>query len=284
MKNASLRRVIWATILFVSWAGFTGPVWADNHKVLKMKPIDWNKKIAKLPPEALQDKQDLCKEYAVAAVDQHQANLQVKCGFWDAAANYNGAVWNADYDYHYQWCLNAKDFDLARSEYEKRNTALKECADGQLTVDLVLEKHQAKNSPFPDKATILMSITNKGPDPIPAILLSHIQINVDFFNSQAGNGICTVNLALLKSDEWASGQQIFFTPATDAMAPCPQALCDQYQPPGGGLAFVGCATAAFSTGKAQIVYPQQIPDITGGPFYHLDEDLSNNVIWFKESK
>lgn len=64
--------------------------------------------------------QQRCKQYANTAVNQHQININKKCGF-------TGRAWSNNYTGHYNWCLSASE-NAAHQETQARKISIDNCA------------------------------------------------------------------------------------------------------------------------------------------------------------
>ena len=62
-----------------------------------------------------------CDEYAKIAVLQNDSNLQMKCGF-------TGPLWNSDYNYHFNWCMNGDNVQFADKETKARADIKGKCS------------------------------------------------------------------------------------------------------------------------------------------------------------
>lgn len=250
----------------------------------KMKKIRSERdKLPKVPREMLKTVEQACTDYALEAVKQQQENLKEECGFSSGPGLYGNTAWSSEYDYHYNWCMSEGNLKLTSTESKIRWAGLKECQSGKLESDLVLNSNTFTLTFFgSDKAQLALLVTNKGTDAIPKEVMTHIAMKVDFYNSPAGKGTCMIDLALVHNADWMPNQSISISPYEDSTSPCPNALCSRYVDPNGGLAFLDCDVDQLLTGKVEITYPDQIPNISGGPFYHIvDPDKWNNSLYFK---
>lgn len=66
------------------------------------------------------NKQQQCTQYARTAVNQHQININKKCGF-------DGPRWSTNYTGHYNWCLGVSE-NAAHQETQARNISIDNCA------------------------------------------------------------------------------------------------------------------------------------------------------------
>ncbi|NQU58519.1 MAG: hypothetical protein HQ513_14905 [Rhodospirillales bacterium] len=60
-----------------------------------------------------------CRQYANVAVKQYGLNLSRRCGF-------AGRLWNANTNYHYNWCMSVRVADTQQG-FRDRDNALKRC-------------------------------------------------------------------------------------------------------------------------------------------------------------
>lgn len=68
------------------------------------------------------DREDLCRDYSVRAVQQNDENLRLRC-------NFTGAGWQSNRDQHFNWCMTASRADREREDRNRVNK-LAECRSG----------------------------------------------------------------------------------------------------------------------------------------------------------
>jgi hypothetical protein len=114
--------------------GFTSAEWSNNHQ----NHFDWcmrgdnNDRAASetarrqqmltgcIKKGAAAGKEQTCRDYALAAVDQNRQAIQHGCGF-------TGLEWSNNHQSHFDWCMFGNNSNNAASEAAKRQDALLRC-------------------------------------------------------------------------------------------------------------------------------------------------------------
>ncbi|WP_206530111.1 PAN domain-containing protein [Nordella sp. HKS 07] len=65
------------------------------------------------------DREDICRDYSVRAVQQNDENLRLRC-------NFTGSSWQSNRDEHFNWCMSASRADREREDRNRINK-LAEC-------------------------------------------------------------------------------------------------------------------------------------------------------------
>lgn len=65
------------------------------------------------------DREDICRDYSVRAVQQNDENLRLRC-------NFTGSSWQSNRNAHFDWCMGASRADRERED-RNRVTKLAEC-------------------------------------------------------------------------------------------------------------------------------------------------------------
>lgn len=121
--------------------GFIGPRWSNDKEGHYQWCLGTKGSFAASENTARQNdlqscrSKSLCHEYAKTAVQQQADNLQNACG-------YSGPRWSADFDHHYNWCVQGRNSDYAANETSQRKADLGRCAvrkplDGDFTIKSV---------------------------------------------------------------------------------------------------------------------------------------------------
>lgn len=76
--------------------------------------------LAGLPAARAQNVSAICDTYARDAVALHIQNLEGACGF-------SGPEWNGDYRYHFDWCINGRNYESAQRWTDWRKARIAQC-------------------------------------------------------------------------------------------------------------------------------------------------------------
>jgi hypothetical protein len=114
--------------------GFTSAEWSNNHQ----NHFDWcmrgnndNNAASEtarrqqmlrgcIEKGAAAAKEQICRDYALAAVDQNRQAIQLACGF-------TSLEWSNNHQNHFDWCMSGNNNNNAASETAKRQDALQRC-------------------------------------------------------------------------------------------------------------------------------------------------------------
>ena len=73
-------------------------------------------------PSWAQNVRDVCRTYAQDAVTFQQQNLELGCGL-------AGPEWNANFNYHFDWCVNGNNYRSARQWTDFRRSKIAQCRE-----------------------------------------------------------------------------------------------------------------------------------------------------------